>query len=90
MKRHMCIRITGRVQGVGFRYAVLREAKRLGIVGFVRNESDGSVHIEAEGESGALERFFEWCRRGPSFASVEGVTHETSDAVRGFADFTQA
>lgn len=64
MIRRMQVRYEGRVQGVGFRAAVLRCAAGLGVVGFVRNESDGSVSLEAEGEADALERL--WRRVGAS------------------------
>jgi acylphosphatase len=63
--------VTGRVQGVGFRWGTLEEAERLGLSGSVRNEPDGSVRVEVEGDrSGEL---IEWLRRGPPFARVESV-----------------
>ena len=71
MKRE--IRIYGRVQGVGFRYFAGKEARTLNIVAFPRNESDGSVYIEAEGDEASLEKFIEWCRKGPKEARVENV-----------------
>lgn len=67
------IRVEGRVQGVGFRAGAAREARRLGLAGFARNEADGSVAIEVEGEAAALEAFVAWCRVGPSAARVERV-----------------
>jgi len=72
-KRHYNLTITGRVQGVGFRYSVLSVAKELGINGFVRNQSDGSVYIEAEGEKETLDAFAGWCREGPGFARIRDV-----------------
>jgi acylphosphatase len=65
--------ITGRVQGVGFRYFTLDAARREGLHGFVRNNDDGSVETVAEGESAALERFERAIRRGPSRSRVEQV-----------------
>jgi len=59
------IRVTGRVQGVGFRYSTLREAQNENITGYVKNMPDGSVEIEAEGSKDQLDIFVEWCRRGP-------------------------
>jgi acylphosphatase len=67
------INIHGRVQGVGFRWNAAREARNRGIAGFVKNEADGSVYIEAEGEREILDDFAEWCRSGPPFSSVESV-----------------
>jgi acylphosphatase len=65
--------VTGRVQGVGYRYFVLREAEALGIAGFARNLSDGRVEVLAEGAGEALARFEARLREGPSFATVTGV-----------------
>jgi acylphosphatase len=67
------IQITGRVQGVGFRWSASREARSRGIKGFVRNLSDGSVYIEAEGSREQLDDFVHWCRRGPGSSTVEAV-----------------
>jgi acylphosphatase len=65
--------ISGRVQGVGFRYFTQDAARREGLHGFVRNNDDGTVEAVAEGESGALERFERAIRRGPSRSRVEQV-----------------
>ena len=65
--------ISGRVQGVGFRYFTQDAARREGLHGFVRNNDDGTVEAVAEGESEALERFERAIRRGPSRARVEQV-----------------
>ena len=65
--------ITGRVQGVGFRYFTQDAARREGLHGFVRNHDDGTVEAVAEGESEALERFERAIRRGPSRSRVEQV-----------------
>ena len=73
MRRHLAIRVTGSVQGVFYRASAKVEADRLSITGFARNEPDGSVRIEAEGEGGDLERFVAWCGRGPDFAKVAAV-----------------
>jgi len=67
------IYIRGRVQGVGFRWSAAKEARDLGITGFVKNLSDGSVYIEAEGTRGQLDAFVEWCRNGPGLSVVESV-----------------
>ena len=66
--------VSGRVQGVGFRYATVREARRFGLLGWVRNTSDGRVEIVAEGDLDALEALASWSRVGPPGARVEAVT----------------
>lgn len=74
--------VAGWVQGVGFRDWVSREARRLGLKGYVRNSSDGSVEVEAEGPRADLERFLERLREGPPLAEVRRV--DTAwDAHRG-------
>jgi acylphosphatase len=67
------MRITGRVQGVWFRASAEREAARLGVVGFARNERDGSVTVEAEGSPAAVGAMEAWCRIGPPRAEVTAV-----------------
>jgi acylphosphatase len=66
--------VSGRVQGVGFRYYVVRNASRLGLVGTVRNLSEGQVEVVARGEADVLEQLDELLRRGPSTARVTGVS----------------
>lgn len=65
--------VTGRVQGVGYRYFVLQEAQRLGLAGFTRNLPDGSVEVVAEGDDAALAALAGRLGEGPSFARVENV-----------------
>ena len=64
------IRVAGRVQGVGFRYFVQSVARNLGVVGWVRNEPDGSVLAEAQGAAPAVEAFLGHVRQGPAHAHV--------------------
>ena len=78
--------VRGRVQGVGYRYFVLRQAGALGVSGFARNLSDGQVEVMAEGPEGALADLEERLREGPSFASVSGVEREEV-APRGDSGF---
>jgi len=61
-------------------------ATDLGLVGFVRNERDGSVYVEAEGEKETLDRFVTWLRQGPPYAQVENV-QIASGPVKGFPGF---
>ena len=65
--------ISGRVQGVGFRYFAQAAASRENVDGWARNLSDGRVEILAEGEEDALERFERQVRRGPSGARVDDI-----------------
>ncbi len=65
------IRVQGRVQGVGFRYALRDEAQRLGVSGWVRNCTDGSVEALLQGEPRAVDALMHWARRGPRAARVE-------------------
>jgi len=65
--------VSGRVQGVGFRYSAARQARALGITGTVANLPDGSVEVLAEGPLPDLERLLEWLRDGPPGAHVYGV-----------------
>ncbi len=84
MKRTLRITITGRVQGVGFRYWFHREASSLGLTGWVRNHSDGSVEAVISGPSDKLDDMLSRCRRGPSAARVTDIavadTGETAPA----------
>jgi acylphosphatase len=84
--KHLDIRVRGRVQGVCFRDATRREAQRLGVAGTVRNDPDGSVFIEAEGEPQPLERLVAWCRIGPPAAEVTRLD-VAEGALRGYDDF---
>ena len=65
--------VRGYVQGVGYRDYASREAMKLGLCGYVRNASDGSVELEAEGDRGRLQEWLNLLRRGPSLADVENV-----------------
>ena len=66
--------VRGRVQGVGYRICCQRRAEELGLSGWVRNRSDGSVEVEAEGPIQQLVELQLWCERGPREANVSGVS----------------
>ena len=68
--------VQGRVQGVGYRYFVLRHAEELGLAGYARNQPDGTVEVLAEGEAAALKKLEERLNEGPSFAHVSGVERQ--------------
>ncbi len=77
------IRVTGMVQGVGFRYFVYRKAEGLGLTGFVRNLSGGDVEIRAQGPRGMLEELITAVKIGPRGADVTRVhTDWIDDGVR--------
>ncbi len=71
--KRVSIGVFGRVQGVGFRYFVRERAESYGLSGWVRNRSDGSVEIEAQGHGSDVERFISEIRRGPSMGYVEDL-----------------
>ncbi len=68
--------VRGRVQGVWYRGSARAEAARLGVTGWVRNEPDGSVALEAQGARAAVEALLAWCRQGPPGARVIAVETE--------------
>ncbi len=81
-------RVTGRVQGVGFRSWTGRTARALGLAGWVRNMPDGSVELEAEGPDERMDALREALWRGPAFARVTGVDeHPAAPAVHNAPDF---
>jgi acylphosphatase len=67
------VTVTGRVQGVSFRYYTEVEARRYGVTGWVRNEPDGSVAGHFEGDDADVDALVEWCRSGPPMAHVQHV-----------------
>jgi acylphosphatase len=79
--RTLQLRITGMVQGVGYRYALQREAARLGVSGWVRNRSDGSVEAVVQGAQQAVDALAAWARRGPPAARVSDVITATPVAA---------
>ena len=86
-RKRLSARITGRVQGVGFRNFTRGRARRLDVTGWVRNERDGSVRLEAEGEREALDQLVEAVHHGPRRARVENVEVDWSDATDEFETF---
>jgi acylphosphatase len=79
-------RVSGRVQGVGFRYSAIREAQRLRINGWVRNASKGDVEVWAEGAPEKLAAFLEWLHKGPQFSRIDMVDTEEKKC-KGYYDF---
>ncbi|UCG27861.1 MAG: acylphosphatase [Bacteroidales bacterium] len=78
--------IRGRVQNVGFRYFAFKTARMLNLKGYVKNEMDGSVYIEAEGNETDMEKFIGALRKGPSWARIEKI-YVSPIPSQGFTDF---
>jgi acylphosphatase len=80
------VRVTGRVQGVGFRWYAVEEAERLGVRGWIRNEPDESVSGHFEGPPESVDALVAWCGQGPSAASVRhvAVTPTRATGAEGF------
>ena len=74
-------RVSGRVQGVSFRWYAQEQARSLGVAGWVRNEPDGSVLLHAEGEDQAVDALVAWCHDGPALARVTGVAVREASAA---------
>ena len=79
--------VSGRVQGVSYRAATVREARRLGIVGWVKNLSDGGVELEAEGSPTEIAALLAWCEQGPPAAEVTQVAVEEQPPTGRERDF---
>ena len=79
--------IRGRVQGVGYRDAMVDAAVALGVTGWVRNRRDGTVEALVQGEPGAVDRVLAWCRRGPASARVTAIAALDVDPDPGLGGF---
>ncbi len=86
MKR-LELQIHGRVQGVAFRWYAQREARAIGVTGWVRNLGDGTVQLLAEGEPDHLQALLVWAGHGPDQARVDRVDTSWSEAAGGFTTF---
>jgi len=71
--KHLDITVKGKVQGVFYRASTKAVADQLGIRGTVKNQPDGHVFIEAEGEAAMLDMFLDWCKEGPQDAEVSAI-----------------
>ncbi|MEA2007251.1 MAG: acylphosphatase [Patescibacteria group bacterium] len=85
--KHITVKISGKVQGVFFRYWTKKEADKLNICGWVRNELDGSVLIEAEGEDKNLHEFCMLCENGSKGAIVETIDVKWNENKKGYKKF---
>ena len=80
------IRVTGKVQGVYFRASAKQKAQNLGVNGYIKNESDGSVMLEVEGDDEAVNYMTNWCKQGPALARVKNIVVK-NEAARNFVSF---
>ena len=81
--------ISGFVQGVGYREFVNREARKLGLTGWVRNLSDNRVEVIAQGEQDSLKKLIKICEKGPFLADVQNVAIEWQEPSENFIEFEQ-
>ncbi len=88
MKRHLHLLVSGRVQGVFFRYSARERAEELELTGYARNLSDGRVEIVAEGEEPGLKSLLAWAHQGPPGAYVTGVEVSWPPEKNSFPSFT--
>lgn len=86
VQKRISLIITGKVQGVGYRYSVKLKAESMAIRGYVRNQLDGSVFVTVQGENTAVENFVKWCYEGFSAALVRGV-EKIPGSIEDFSEF---
>src|SRR4051812_16448659 len=86
LMNHLNIVVHGKVQGVNFRHYTMEKAFELGVKGFVKNNEDGTVYVEAEGNAEQLQKFIEWCQKGPSRAEVKSV-QKSEGALKNYVSF---
>ena len=84
------VRITGYVQGVGFRYFARKAATSLGLRGYVRNRADGSVEVVAEGDRSDVNALIDQLRIGPRYASIDNADATWEEPKGDFAGFDYA
>ena len=87
MTKRVILKIFGRVQGIFFRDSTRRKARKLGLTGWVSNESDGTVKVMAQGEEEKLEALIKWCYNGPMLARVDKIDIEWQEATGQFEKF---
>lgn len=86
-KKEAYVRVSGVVQGVGFRWKALQEAEALDVRGWIRNRPDGDVDATLQGEEDKVREMLQWMRKGPSRAVVRDMSVRWDDAKCLFDDF---
>ncbi|MFI5171693.1 MAG: acylphosphatase [Chitinophagales bacterium] len=76
---HKRIRVSGKVQGVFYRASAKRKADELDLIGWVKNDDDGTISIYVAGEEEIVNEFIEWCKTGPPMAEVSKVDVEEAE-----------
>lgn len=87
MEKRLKIRIEGKVQGVTYRYNTRNFAQKNNIKGWVKNLSDGTVSVVAEGEEKDLLKLIQWCKEGPTYAKVKKIEIEWSKYIGDLNEF---
>ena len=87
MTKRIILKIYGRVQGVCYRFYACRMARDLGVVGRVRNLSDGTVEVVAEGEENRLREFIKFCHIGSRWARVDQIDESWQEPLGEFKNF---
>ena len=87
MQNRARLLVSGRVQGVYFRVFTRKKALQLGVKGYTRNLADGQVEIVAEAEEDILEKFLQWCHKGPITARVDQVIFVPLESDEDFSSF---
>ncbi|MFA6410165.1 MAG: acylphosphatase [Candidatus Buchananbacteria bacterium] len=87
MQKRITLKIHGLVQGVGYRYASQKEAKKRGFTGYVKNLANDTLELVAEGKEKDLQDFINWCYNGVGSAMVSEIKQNWSEATSEFSDF---
>ena len=86
MLKNLQIKVSGRVQGVGFRYFAKCQADKLSIKGFVKNQTDASVYLEVEQEPEILDKFLHWCKKGSPWSKIKSLEVKSGE-LKHFSQF---
>ena len=81
------ILIEGRLQAINFRYHTQQQAKKLGLVGFIRTLSDGRTEIEAQGDKDDIEKLLAWCQEEPQGSQIRSIFYRYDEPNDRYADF---
>jgi len=87
MEKQVILKIYGRVQGIFFRDSARKRARKLGLTGWVSNESDGTVKVIAQGKEEKLKELIKWCYNGPMMARVDKIDIDWQEATGQFEVF---